>query len=123
MISASAITPILADLGMGSFFVLIAVLWVGLPGFLAFMFAIFGKACGRKWRRPTQLFTSVSLVLVLAWWIFMNVRDEATTGFKGMSAGDFLEFLTIVGFPLILLPYARWLWRWIDKDKNDGVFR
>lgn len=119
------VTPILAHgPGPGLIIVMVGVLWVFLPAFGALLIAVFGKALGRKWRRPTQILTLSALGIVLAWEILTNFRDGLSVkDFKGLRAVEFLELSVVVGLPFLLLPYAWWLWRWIDKDKNDGVFR
>lgn len=128
MIGGIGITPVLAHgLSPVSLTVLIAVVGVFLPAFAALLVGWLGKVLCKHhstaWRVPFQVLTVGALAAVQAIWIRNWFGQGGFSNFMTLGIGGMVEELIMFSPPLLLTPYSVWLWRWIAKDRNNGVFR
>ena len=128
MIGGIGITPMLAH-GFPPVLLICfaAVVWVFLPAFAALLVGWLGKVLckhhTKAWRVPFQVLTVGALAAVQAMWIRNWFGHDGFSNFKTLGIGGMVEELIMFSQPLLLTPYSVWLWRWIAKDRNDGVFR
>jgi hypothetical protein len=129
MMNGIRMTPILAHgLPPAGFFILLCILLVGVVT-CALVLGVIAKLLGRYYGPKARMGMGLLIEIVLggclvSWfgmWIWGFVTDPKTVVGGGISEDLWTAALIIA--PLILIPFGKWLWRWLKENPNDGVFR
>lgn len=124
------ITPILADdaVSLVGWFIPLCVLLVGIV-ICALVLGVVARLLGRSHGPRALMGMGLLIEVVLggclvSWigmWAWSFVIDPSSFAVHKIS--DKLLIVAVIATPLILVPFARWLWRWLKESPNDGALR